>query len=288
MWPWRPLWPGSFPVVTPLVAMTIAGTDSAGGAGVHADLRTFAAFGLHGASAIAALTAQNTRGIERVHLVPADFVVAQVESVIADLELRAVKTGFLGSVDVVRAIGGLVGERPHGRLVVDPVLVRADGGRLFAPDVEDAYRTSLAAPATVLTPNRVEAGLLAGADVETVADMERAARTLLELGPEVVVVKGGDAADEGDDAVDVVAARDGTAERLVLPMVTTGNDHGSGCSFAAATAARLALGDTPLDAVRSAKGFVHEALRGAAGWRLGAGHGPLDQLGWEGRAPDRR
>ena len=272
--------------------MTIAGTDSAGGAGVHADLRTFAAFGLHGASAIAALTAQNTRGIDRVHLVPADFVIAQVESVMADLDVRAVKTGFLGGADVVEAVGALVGERSPDRriggLVVDPVLVRADGSSMFGREVERAYRTSLAGHATVLTPNRVEAGVLVESAVETIADMERAALGLLDLGPEVVVVKGGDAVDEGDEAVDVVASRSGTVERMVLPMVPTGNDHGSGCSFAAATTARLALGDDPLEAVRAAKRFVHDALRGAAGWRLGDGHGPLDQLGWEGRRPDRR
>lgn len=268
--------------------MTVAGTDSAGGAGVHADLRTFAAFGLHGATAVAALTAQNTQGIERVHLVPPDFVVAQVESVVADLDVRAAKTGFLGDATVIAALGELGADRRLGGLVVDPVLVRADGSPMFGPEVGEAYRADLAPVADVLTPNRVEAGLLVGSTVATVADMERAAVALLDLGARVVVVKGGDAVDEGEEAVDVVASRDGTVERLALPMVETANDHGSGCSFAAATAARLALGDDPLSAVRAAKRFVHHALRGAAGWRLGAGHGPLDQLGWEGPTSDHR
>ncbi len=271
--------------MTPLVAMTIAGTDSAGGAGVLADLRTFAAFGLHGTTAVAALTAQNTRGIDAVHLVPPEFVTAQVESVLADLDVRATKTGFLGTVAVVEAVGRIASEGRLGRLVVDPVLVRADGSRMFDPDLEAAYRRHLLPHAVVATPNRIEAGLLTDLPVATVADMERAAVLLAEAGPELVVVKGGDAVDEIDESVDVVATPDGTVERLVLPMVRTGNDHGSGCTFAAAAAARLALGDRPLDAVRAAKGFVHRALRGSAAWRLGDGHGPLDQFGWAAEDP---
>ena len=271
--------------MTPLVAMTIAGADSTGGAGVHADLRTFAALGLHGATAVAALTAQNTRGIDGVHLVPPPFVAAQVESVLADLDVRATKTGFLGVVEVVEAVGRIASEGRLGHLVVDPVLVRADGSRMFDRDLEDAYRRHLLPHAVVATPNRVEAGLLAEVPVDTVADMERAAVRIAEMGPGLVVVKGGDAEDEVDESVDVVATADGTVERLSLPMVPTGNDHGSGCTFAAATAARLALGDEPLDAVRAAKAFVHRALRGGAGWRLGDGHGPLDHFGWAAEDP---
>lgn len=260
--------------------MTIAGADSAGGAGVHADLRTFAALGLHGTAAVAALTAQNTRGIDGVHLVPPAFVTAQVESVLADLDVRATKTGFLGVVEVVEAVGRIAAERRLGHLVVDPVLVRADGTRMFERDLEDAYRQHLLPHAEVATPNRVEAGLLAGLPVDTVADMERAAVRIVGMGPGLVVVKGGDADDEVDESVDVVATADGAVERLALPMVRTGNDHGSGCTLAAAIAARLALGDAPLDAVRAAKAFVHRALVGGAEWRLGDGHGPLDQFGW--------
>ncbi|WP_436796387.1 bifunctional hydroxymethylpyrimidine kinase/phosphomethylpyrimidine kinase [Actinospongicola halichondriae] len=261
--------------------MTIAGMDSAGGAGVHADLRTFAALGLHGATAVAALTAQNTRGIDGVHLVPAEFVVAQVESVLADLDVRAVKTGFLGATSVVEAVGRLAAHARLGQLVVDPVLVRADGTPMFTPEVADAYRRSLVPFATVLTPNRVEAGILTGRDVATLADMERAAADLARLGPQLVVVKGGDAVDEDVESIDVVADPSGAVERLAMPMVDTPNDHGSGCTFAAATTARLALGDSPLEAVRAAKSFVYEALLGSAEWRVGAGHGPLDQYGWD-------
>lgn len=266
---------------TPPVALTIAGVDSAGGAGVHADLRTFAALGLHGTTAVAALTAQNTETIRRVQLVEADLVVAQVEAVLDDLDVRAAKTGFLGHADTVRAVAALADRVPV--LVVDPVLVRTTGDRLFDRSVEQAYLGALIPVATVLTPNRVEAGILLGRTLDTVADMEEAAAELAATGPRLVVVKGGDAADEGDRAVDVVADPSGVIEQLVLPRVATRNDHGSGCTFAAATAARLALGDDPLTAVRAAKAFVHDALVGAAGWRLGTGHGPLDQLGWSRR-----
>jgi hydroxymethylpyrimidine/phosphomethylpyrimidine kinase len=267
-------------VTTPVVALTIAGTDSAGGAGIHADLRTFAALGLHGASAIAALTAQDTRGITGVHVVPADFVVAQATAVLDDLEVRGTKTGFLASPDTVEAVAGLAAAGRLPGLVVDPVLVRATGERLFDRAVERSYLEHLLPSAVVATPNRVEAGLLVGRELRTTAAMAEAALELAATGPRLVVVKGGDADDEGKQSVDVAATCDGQVERLELPRIRTVNDHGSGCTFAAATAARLALGDAPLDAVRAAKAFVHAGLVGAAAWRLGAGHGPLDHFGW--------
>lgn len=272
-------------MTTPVVALTIAGTDSAGGAGVHADLRTFAAFGVHGASAVAALTAQNTRGIDAIHLVPPAFVVAQVDAVVADLDVQATKTGFLASAQTVQAVGEVVRRHRLAALVVDPVLARASGEAMFEADVVSAYLDHLVPLAVVITPNRVEAGLLLGRELRTVADMEDAATELAGLGPGLVVVKGGDAVDEGGESIDVVAAAGGLLEHLALPRVQTDNDHGSGCSFAAATAARLAAGDSPLDAVRAAKSFVHRALVGASGWRLGAGHGPLDQFGWDAPEP---
>ena len=265
---------------TPVVALTIAGTDSAGGAGVHADLRTFAAHRVHGATAVAALTAQSTTGIHAVHLVPTEFVVAQIEAVLGDLPVAATKTGFLASPETVGAVGALAAAGRLPGLVVDPVLVRSDGTPMFAPAVTAAYTSILLRAAVVATPNRVEAGLLVDRHLATTADMADAAEELASGGPEVVVVKGGDAEDEDDEAVDVVATADGRVERLVMPRIATANDHGSGCTFAAATAANLALGREPLDAVRAAKHFVHGALDGARRWRLGAGHGPLDQLGW--------
>jgi hydroxymethylpyrimidine/phosphomethylpyrimidine kinase len=271
-------------VPTPLVALTIAGVDSAGGAGVHADLRAFAAHGLHGASVVAALTAQSTQAIDAVHLVPAPFVAAQLDAVLGDLDVRATKTGFLGSAEVVGVVADAAASGRLVDLVVDPVLVTSTGALLFPPDVQAALAAELLPHARIITPNRAEAGLLVGRPLPTVADMEAAAVELVDLGCAAVVVKGGDAEDEGVDAVDVLAVA-GLVERIVAPRVDTRNDHGSGCSFAAAIAARLALGDDVGDAVRSAKAFVHRGLLGARTWRLGAGHGPIDAFGWD--APAR-
>lgn len=265
---------------TPLVALTIAGVDSAGGAGVHADLRAFAAHGLHGATVVAALTAQSTHAIEAVHPVPASFVASQLDAVLGDLDVRATKTGFLGSAAVVDVVADAAEAGRLVDLVVDPVLVTSAGMPLFAPDVQAALAARLLPRARVITPNRAEAALLVGRPLPTVADMEAAALELLDLGCEAVVVKGGDAEDEGSQAVDVLAVA-GRVERIVAPRVDTPNDHGSGCSFAASTAARLALGDEVADAVRSAKAFVHRGLVGARTWRLGAGHGPIDAFGWD-------
>lgn len=264
---------------TPLVALTIAGVDSAGGAGIHADLRTFAALGLHGASVVAVLTAQSTAAVHAVHVVPCDFVAAQLDAVLGDLDVRAVKTGFLGCAETVAVVASAAAEGRLPDLVVDPVLVGADGSPLLADEVRRAYLERLLPHARVLTPNRLEAGLLLGRELRTVADMAAAAEELHRLGPAAVVVKGGDAEDEGDRSVDVLATEAGV-QRLALPRVDTGNDHGSGCSFAAATAGRLARGDDVEDAVAAAKLFVHRALDGARGWRLGAGHGPIDAFGW--------
>ncbi len=272
---------------TPTVVLTIAGVDSSGGAGVHSDLRALAAHGVHGATAVAALTAQSTTGIHGVHVVPADFVAAQLDAVLGDLAVAATKTGFLASADTVAVVARAAAAGRLPRLVVDPVLVTSGGDRLFSRDVEEAYLDHLLPAAAVTTPNRAEAGLLVGRPLPTTADMAEAAVALLDrLGPGgAVVVKGGDARDEGDEAVDVLATAAGV-ERLVLPRVDTANDHGSGCSFSAAVAARLALGHPVAAAVRDAKSFVHRGLLGARGWRLGAGHGPIDALGWARRGPD--
>lgn len=265
---------------TPVVALTIAGVDSSGGAGLHADIRTFAALGVHGASAVAALTAQSTRGIDAVHLVDPPFVAAQATSVLDDLDVRATKTGFLGSAGTVEAVGRLAAAGRLPNLVVDPVLVRSDGRPMFPSEVDAAYAEHLLAPARVLTPNRVEAGVLVGRELRSVPDMASAACELSRRGPDVVVVTGGRAGDEGGRSIDVVAAAGAVVAELTAARVRTGNDHGSGCTLSAAIAARLALGDDPVDAIRSAKAFVHAGLEGAAGWRIGAGHGPLDQMGW--------
>jgi len=273
--------------ITPVVAMTIAGSDSGGGAGIQADLKVFAALGVYGTSAITAVTAQNTTGVTSVHQLPAAQVLAQIEAVRADLPVRAVKTGMLGTARIAGAVAALAraGELPN--LVVDPVLVSTSGHRLGVVGAVER----LLPYALVATPNRAEASALVGWPVRTVDEMARAAAELAAGGPRFVVVTGGDpdgtstdraSADvlaAADPAVDVVGTADG-GWRLAGERLDTGNTHGTGCSFAAAVAARLALGDDVPAALIYAKEYVARALDGARHWRLGSGHGPIDHFGW--------
>jgi hydroxymethylpyrimidine/phosphomethylpyrimidine kinase len=272
--------------VSPPVALTIAGSDSGGGAGIQADLKTFAAHGVFGTSVITALTAQNTAKVRAVRPVEPDFVAEQLAAVLDDLPVAAVKTGMLATAPVVDLVARWARRLP--RLVVDPVLVSSSGDELFDGAAREAYLRDLFAAATVVTPNSREAGILLGRRVSTVDEAVAAARDLGAGGAQWVVVKGGHLDTEkqdggsgggsgGREAVDVVW-HDGDVELLRAPWVDTTNNHGTGCTFAAATAARLARGDDVLTALRGAKSYVHRALLGAAGWRLGAGHGPLS---WE-------
>jgi hydroxymethylpyrimidine/phosphomethylpyrimidine kinase len=248
--------------VTPQVLLTIAGSDSGGGAGVQADLKTFAALGAYGASVITAVTAQNTLGVRAVHHVPADVVAAQLDAVLEDLTVTAVKVGMLGTVDVARAVVERTGRLRN--LVVDPVLVATSGSRLgVAAVVEPLLPYTL-----VLTPNRDEAGALLGRRVSTVQEMADAAVALVAAGPRAVVVTG------SEGAVDVLH-HDGVTHVLRGTAVPTRNNHGSGCTFSAAIAVRLAVGDGVPEAVRRAKEYVTDALDGARDWQLGGGPGPL-------------
>lgn len=270
---------------TPPVALTVAGSDSGGGAGIQADLRMFAAAGVFGTSAVTALTAQNTVGVRGVHPVPAAFVVAQIEAVLDDLEVAAVKTGMLATAGIIGALAELGARRRLPNLVVDPVMVASSGARLLEAGAERLYLERLFPLARVVTPNLAEAEALLGGAIRTRAEQREAAAALAGTGPEVVIVTGGHAvSDDPGVAVDVVASG-GSVTELRAPRIATSNTHGSGCSFAAAVAAHLALGEDPLVAVEHAKHRVHRAIAGAARWRLGAGHGPLDHLGWEQHQP---
>ncbi|MGA2210616.1 MAG: bifunctional hydroxymethylpyrimidine kinase/phosphomethylpyrimidine kinase [Acidimicrobiales bacterium] len=262
---------------TPPVALTIAGSDSGGGAGIAADLRTFAAHGVMGTLAITAVTAQNTLGVQLVQTLPAAMVVAQIESVMSDLHPAAAKTGMLATSDIVKSVIAKIHDGSLPPLVVDPVLVASSGDPLFEGHaVRDAY-LELVAGATVVTPNLLEASLLVGRPLNDLEAMEEAARELQALGPDLAVVKGGHLRIDSE-AIDV--AFDGHAVTLLRsPWVSTGNVHGTGCSFAAAIAANLALGLGPLQAALNAKAFVHRAIVLAAGWELGGGHGPIDHFG---------
>jgi len=246
------------------VALTIAGSDSGGGAGIQADLKTFAAHGVHGTSAITAVTAQNSVAVTRVVALDAEMVVAQIEAVAGDMPVAATKTGMLANAAIVAAVGKAVGRLGLPNLVVDPVMVE--------PSAEQACVEWLFPLATLVTPNLHEAAALLGRRVGTLSDMREAARALRERGAGAVVVKGGHL--EGD-AIDVFFDGD-RLEELVAARVPTANTHGTGCTFSAAVAARLALGHELLDAVRLAKAYLTEAIRRS--YQVGRGHGPVDHL----------
>jgi hydroxymethylpyrimidine/phosphomethylpyrimidine kinase len=260
--------------VTPPVVLTIAGSDSGAGAGIQADVKTFAALGCYGTSVITAVTAQNTKGVPGIFPMSGEAVAAQLDALLDDLPPRAVKVGMLATVDAAVAVADRARAGLLPNLVVDPVLVSTSGYDLGAVEVVEL----LLPHALVLTPNLREASALVGWPVTTVDDMARAAGELAARGPQYVVVTGGDVT-TGDEAVDVVCAGS-RVEHLRLPRVATRNNHGTGCTFSAAIAARLALGDAVPNALAFAKDYVTRALRGSREWALGGGHGPLDHFGW--------
>jgi hydroxymethylpyrimidine/phosphomethylpyrimidine kinase len=264
---------------TPPVALSIAGSDSGGGAGAQADLKTFAAHAVHGTTALTAITAQNTAEVRGLVAMAPEFVRLQIVAVLDDFRVRSVKTGMLANRAIVDVVADLATAGRLPQLVVDPVLVSSSGQALMEPDGVATYVERLLPHALVATPNLREAAALTGQDVRdllTVPAMSAVAELIRAGGARYVVVKGGHLADV---AHDVVAGPDGVTV-LEAARVATRNDHGTGCSLSAAIAARLALGDDVLEAVRSAKTFVARGLAGGARWRLGAGHGPIDHFGW--------
>jgi hydroxymethylpyrimidine kinase/phosphomethylpyrimidine kinase len=270
---------GRVPGPTPPTALSIAGSDSGGGAGAQADLKTFAAHRVHGTTALTAITAQNTAQVRGVVAMAPDFVLLQIETVLDDFDVRSVKTGMLANRAIIEVVADLAAAGRLPRLVVDPVLVSSSGQALMTPDGVDCYRTRLLPHALVVTPNLREAGVLTGRAVEDlmhVDAMTEAAEQIRAGGTRYVVVKGGHLT---ESAHDVVAGPEGVTV-LEARRVDTGNDHGTGCSLSAAIVAHLAQGAEVLEAVRAAKAFVARGLAGAAEWRLGQGHGPIDHFGW--------
>ena len=254
------------------VALTIAGSDSGGGAGIQADLKTFAAFGVHGTSAITAITAQNTITVTDIFELPIEIITAQIEAVVSDLDVRAAKTGMLASSKIIDAVAVAIRKHRITNLVVDPVMVAKGGARLLRDDAIDSLRARLIPLATVITPNLPEAEVLLGRPVQTLAERRAAARDLVALGVRAAVVKGGHA--EGD-VTDVYW--DGTnLVELTGTRVPTSNTHGSGCVFSAAIAAGLAKGLEPLAAVRAAKEFIDGAIQHSL--EIGHGHGPVNPM----------
>jgi hydroxymethylpyrimidine/phosphomethylpyrimidine kinase len=257
-------------------ALTIAGSDSGGGAGIQADLKTFAAHGVYGTSAIAAVTAQNTLGVASFLALPSDLIVAQMEAVASDIGVDATKTGMLAGAAIVEAVAAAIDDLELPLVVVDPVMIAKSGDRLLEEEAVSAIRTELLRRAFVVTPNAPEAEVLAGIPVRSVADAREAARRIHRLGPGAVIVKGGHL--DTEDVVDLLY--DGHRfEEFKGPRVDSRNSHGSGCTFAAALTANLALGRTLSDATRLAKEYVTGAIR--HGLPIGHGHGPMDHF-WAG------
>lgn len=254
------------------MAGTIAGSDSGGGAGIQADLKTFAACGVYGCSAIVALTAQNTTGVRAVQVAELDLIAAQVDAIAEDLAPAAWKTGMLATAEVIAVVVDSLQRHGVRRLVVDPVMVAKSGAQLLAPEAVTAIRAELLPLAMVVTPNLPEVTALTGITVGEPADARRAASALAAMGPRLVVIKGGHAGT--DPVVDfVLDAHDGSWTELVNPRVPGTSTHGTGCTFSAAITAFLARGLEPLEAVRRARGYLQTALLRAPG--LGTGHGPL-------------
>ena len=253
------------------IALTIAGSDSGGGAGIQADLKTFHQFGVFGTSVIVAVTAQNTRGVRAVEAVPEAMVAAQLIALAEDLPPAALKTGMLAEASLVRLVAKAIRENGWRPLVVDPVMVATSGHRLLTSEAEDVIRSSLLPLAALVTPNLDEAAVLVGRPVRDIPTMERAGEALLRLGASAALVKGGHL--DGETVTDVLVTSEGTL-RFTRPRLATTSTHGTGCTLSAAVTAGLAVG-RPLEiAVADALDFVHRAIAAAPG--LGAGHGPLD------------
>lgn len=254
------------------IALTIAGSDSSGSAGIQADLKTFGALGVHGTCVIAALTAQNTQRVEAIFPVPPDFVLAQMQAVARDIDMQAIKIGMLATRGIIEAVGEglkLFGSVP---VVLDPVMASHRGDPLLDEDAVDTLKSVLMPAATLVTPNLFEAGMLLGeAKARSVDEMAAQARRLRDIGAKAVLVKGGHLDGE---AIDILAD-DGGEERLEAPRVLTGNTHGTGCTLSSAIAAGLAKGETLEKAVKDAKVYVTAAIMAANEITVGQGRGPV-------------
>ena len=258
--------------------LAIAGSDSGGGAGIQADIKTATAFGVFAATAVTALTAQDTTGVHAVHPVPSDFVRRQIACVLADIGADAIKTGMLGDAGLIAAVvETLAAHAPGVPLVVDPVMVAKGGAPLLPADAVDALRRDLVPRATLLTPNLPEAETLLGHPIATRAAMREAAHALLALGPRAVLLKGGHF--PGDAVPDLLATEAGLLE-MEAPRIASRHTHGTGCTLATAIACGLACGIDLARAVERARDYVRAAI--AAAPELGRGHGPLDHMVWMG------
>jgi hydroxymethylpyrimidine/phosphomethylpyrimidine kinase len=260
-------------MMTIAIALTIAGSDSSGGAGIQADLKTFAALGVYGASVITALTAQNTTGVSGIHLVPADFVTAQIDAVFSDLDVKAVKIGMVAQLAAIDAIVAGLDRWSPKHVVLDPVMVATSGDRLLAADAVEALRAKLIPRAALITPNLPEAAALLDEPVAlSEAAIESQGQRLLAMGCAAVLIKGGHG--QGAESTDYFVSGNGTVA-LPAPRIATKNTHGTGCSLSSAIAAGLASGEEMETAVRNAKAWISAAITAADRLEVGHGHGPV-------------
>ena len=267
------------------IALTIAGSDPSGGAGIQADLKTFAALGVYGASVIAALTAQNTTGVAAIRDVPPDFILAQMDAVFADLAVSAVKIGMLSRVASVEAVAAGLARHRARNIVLDPVMAASSGDSLLAKEAIDTLRRELIPRALIVTPNLPEAAALIGASLaRNEQEMEVQAREILTLGARNVLIKGGHR--EGDESVDILIGQ-GEVVRLSAKRIATKNTHGTGCTLSSAIAAGLAKGHDLITATQDAKAYVTAAIAAADALHVGHGHGPLNHFYAQAHDPEK-
>ena len=255
------------------IALTIAGSDSGGGAGIQADLKTFSALGVYGASVVTALTAQNTKGVTGIHDVPADFITAQIDAVFSDLDVKAVKIGMVARAEAIDAIVAGLDRWSPPHVVFDPVMVATSGDRLLSSDAVDALRTKLFPRAHLITPNLPEAAALLNESIaESEQAIEQQGRRLLSLGCPAVLIKGGHG--HGPESTDYLIDANSVI-RLAAPRIATANTHGTGCSLSSSIAAGLAKGHGLERSVRDAKAYISAAIAAADRLNVGHGHGPI-------------
>ena len=254
------------------VAMTIAGSDSGGGAGIQADLKTFQELGVFGTSALTAVTAQNTFGVTAIQPIDAAIIKAQIQAVIEDFDVKAIKTGMLFSAEIIYAVGDAF-QWSGIPLIIDPVMIAKGGSSLLKEEAVEALKTVLIPLAAIVTPNIPEAEVLAGMEIKTDADIEQAAKHILALGAGAVLIKGGHRK-EAPYAEDLFMGADGERFSVRAPWIDTKDTHGTGCTYSAALTAFLANGETAANAVVSAKCFIHAAIED--GLKIGGGHGPTN------------
>jgi len=258
------------------IAMTIAGSDSGGGAGIQADLKTFQELGVFGTSAITALTAQNTLGVEGIYPAQPEFVQQQIEVVMRDMPIKAVKTGMLFSAEIIEAVAHSLRDK-ETQLVVDPVMIAKGGASLLQHEAVTALKKFLLPRATILTPNIPEAEVISGIEIKSPKDLEKAANAMLAMGVSCVIIKGGHL--EGKDAVDTVFFQDGSFFSMQTKRISTVQTHGTGCTFSAALTAFLAQGFSLKSAIIEAKKFVHLAIQHPL--NIGNGHGPTNHFAYK-------